>query len=103
MTDGGPQFKSQELKEFLESNGIHHILTPPYHPASNGLAERAVQTVKNTFLKQMLHDSKHDTNRTLQHRIDSFLFSYRNTPHSITGLTPAETLFKFKPKTHLSF
>lgn len=50
----------------------------------------------------MLHDSKHNTNRTLQHRIDSFLFSYRNTPHSITGLTPTETLFKFKPKTHLS-
>lgn len=50
----------------------------------------------------MLHDSKHNTNRTLQHRIDLFLFSYRNTPHSITGLTPAETLFKFKPKTHLS-
>lgn len=102
VTDGGPQFKSQEFKEFLESNEIHHILTPSYHPASNGLAERAIQTVKNTFQKQMLHNSKHNTKRTLQHRIYSFLFSYRNTPHSITGLTPAETLFKFKPKKHLS-
>lgn len=103
MTDSGTQFKSQEFKEFLECHGTHHILTPPYHPASNGLAERAVQAVKNTFLKQILQYSKHNTNRTLQHRIDSFLSSYRNTPHSITGLTSAETLFKFKPKTpHLA-
>lgn len=102
VTDGGPQFKSAEFKEFMESNGVHHILTPPYHPASNGLAERAVQTVKDTFLKQMLHDAKYNTKRSLQHRIDSFLFSYRNTPHSMTGLIPSEVMFKFKPKTHLS-
>lgn len=102
VTDGGPQFKSVEFKEFLESNGVHHILTPPYHPASNGLAERAVQTVKDTFLKQMLHDAKYNTKRSLQHRIDSFLFSYRNTPHSMTGLVPSEIMFKFSPKTHLS-
>ncbi|XP_054267315.1 uncharacterized protein K02A2.6-like [Macrosteles quadrilineatus] len=102
VTDGGPQFTSAEFKEFLRSNGVHHVFSPPYHPPSNGLAERAVQTVKDAFLKQMLHDSAHKTNRTLQHRIDSFLFSYRNTPHSTTGVTPSEAFFKFKPRTHLS-
>lgn len=102
VTDGGPQFTSQEFKEFVESNGFHHLLSPPYHPASNGLAERAVQTVKNVFLKQMLQDSKTNHSRSLQHHIDSFLFAYRNTPHTMTGLSPADVMFKFRPKTHLS-
>lgn len=58
VTDGGPQFRSQEFKEFLKSNGVNHILTLPYHPVSNGLAERAVQTDKDTFLKQMLRQAQ---------------------------------------------
>lgn len=102
VSDNGPQFRSVEFKEFLKANGIHHTFTPPYHPASNGLAERAVQTVKDIFLKQMLQDARQDQPRSLQHRIDSFLFTYRNTPHTITGVTPAEAMLKFRPKTHLS-
>lgn len=102
VSDGGPQFTSHEFKEFLKSNGVHHTFSPPFHPPSNGLAERAVQTVKEAFLKQMLHDSTYKVNRSLQHRIDSFLFSYRNTPHSTTGIAPSEEFLKFKPRTHLS-
>ncbi|XP_054278977.1 uncharacterized protein K02A2.6-like [Macrosteles quadrilineatus] len=102
VTDGGPQFTSQEFNDFLSSNGIHHVLSPPYHPASNGLAERAVQTVKHALHRQLLHDAKYNQSRSLQHRIDSFLFSYRNTPHTITNLTPSEAVFKFKPRTQLS-
>ncbi|XP_054289847.1 uncharacterized protein K02A2.6-like [Macrosteles quadrilineatus] len=103
VTDGGPQFRSEEFYSFLKHNGVHHIFTPPYHPASNGLAERAVQTVKDAFRKQMLHDAKHNCSRSTQHRIDSFLFVYRNTPHSITGMTPSEAITHLNPlKPHLA-
>jgi len=46
VTDNGAQFIAQELKDFLSSNKIKHIFSAPYHPASNGEAERAVKTFK---------------------------------------------------------
>ena len=38
--------RSAEFEQFLALNGIRHIPSSPYHPASNGQAKQAVQTVK---------------------------------------------------------
>ena len=51
VMDKGPGFASEEFEVFLQNNGIKHILSAPYHPSSNGLAERAVQTVKRGLKK----------------------------------------------------
>ena len=84
VSDNGPQFAAAEFQEFCRLNGIRHIRVAPYQPSSNGLAERAVQVFKQGFRKSSMG--------TPSDRIARFLFQYRITPHTTTGLSPAEML-----------
>ena len=49
VSDNGPEFVSGDLKQWCESLGIKKMESPVYHPRANGLAERAVQTVKRAL------------------------------------------------------
>ncbi|XP_056089739.1 uncharacterized protein K02A2.6-like [Rhinichthys klamathensis goyatoka] len=82
VSDNGPQFVSQEFVTFLKANHVKHIRSAPYHPATNGQAERFVQS-----LKQALKTSKGSS--TLQRRLETFLLTYRNTPHPTTRESPS--------------
>ena len=93
VTDNGPTFTSSEFRNFLTHNGIKHITVSPYHPSSNGLAERSVQTFKKAMAKNNVG--------SIQERICKFLTKYRSLPHSTTGLSPSELLFGRKMRTHL--
>ena len=86
MTDNGSQFTSEDFANFVKLNGIQHSLSSPYHPASNGEAERFVRT-----FKEAMKTSKNN-GMTLAHRMNNFLLTYRTTPHSTTGTPPSELL-----------
>ena len=95
VSDNGPQFVSEEYQTFLKMNWVKLTLVPPYHPASNALAERHVRTFKGMY-------KAYGNTRSVQHRVADILFRYRNTPHSTTGKTPAELFLKREPRTFLS-
>lgn len=86
VTDNGTQFCSEEFKEFLEVNGIKHSLSPPYHPATNGEAERMVQTFKQAM------KTCNANAMNIQSSINKFLLTYRTTPHATTGVCPSQLL-----------
>ena len=96
VTDNGPQFISQEFEVFLKANGIQHYRSAPYHPATNGEAERYVQT-----FKQAMRAAKNDPG-TLSTKLIRFLLSYRTTPNATTGVSPAELLFGRALRTRLN-
>ena len=81
FSDNGPQYVSQEMKEFAHNWGFTHVTSSPYHPKSNGLAEKTVQTIKRIFQKAKA-DGK-----------DPYLgiLEYRATPLA-QGKSPAQLL-----------
>ena len=77
-SDNGPQYVSQEMTDFATSYGFTQVTSSPHYPRSNGLAEKAVKTVK-----AMLKKSK-DPHLAL--------LSYRSTEFSWCSLSPAQLL-----------
>ncbi|XP_041989082.1 uncharacterized protein K02A2.6-like [Aricia agestis] len=49
VSDNGRQFVSAEFTDFMDKCGIVHKTSAPYHPATNGQAERYVQTIKKAI------------------------------------------------------
>ena len=93
VTDNGSNFVSREFEDFLKQNGIRHIRIAPYHPVSNGMAERAVQTFKEG-MKKMNEGS-------VETLVSRFLARYRITPQTSTGVSPAELLLGRKTRSRL--
>ena len=90
VSDNGSCFTSDEFEQFCRANGIKHVRCSPYHPSSNGAAERAVQTVKFGLRK---------TKGNLEDRLYTLLARYRVTPQGTTGRAPAEFMLKTPPQT----
>lgn len=93
VTDNGPLFISDEFATFLKGNGVKHVTSAPYHPATNGLAERFVQSLKQGLKTNL------SSGQSFSHRLASFLLSYRSSPQATTGVTPCSLFLKRQIRT----
>ncbi|XP_045120347.1 uncharacterized protein LOC123509838 [Portunus trituberculatus] len=85
-TDGGPQFASADFQNFMERWGVHHIVTSPHYPQSNGHAEAAVKSVKHLILKTA------PSGNINTEEFARGLLELRNSPN-YTGRSPSQHLY----------
>ena len=82
VSDNATTFSSAEFQEWCHYRGIKHLTGAPYHPATNGAAERLVQSFKQSMKKSKLPPRP---------ALQEFLMQYRRTPLN-TGFSPSQLL-----------
>lgn len=89
LTDNHKNFTSNEIKRCLNRHNIKHLLSTPYHPQTNGIVERFNGTLITKLRFVLLDHPKRKWNTLLPKVVSD----YNNTPHDVTGFTPAFLFF----------
>ena len=91
VTDNGPEFASQEFRNFASKWKFEHRTSSPRYPQSNGKAENAVQTCEG-----LLRKAKEDKKDPLLAILD-----WRNTPSEGFETSPVQRLMGRRTRTLL--
>ena len=84
ITDNFKSFTAKQFRSFLSGFSVKHILCSPYHPQSNGICEKANDTIVRK-LRLAMFDYKKLKWVTL---LPQVVHNYNSTPHSATGYCP---------------
>ena len=87
LTDNGPPWKSDAIKQYFKSLGIKHKKITPLWPRANGLTERFMQSINKTVRTAVIEK------RSWKDALQNMLLMYHTTPHSTTKITPAKLFF----------
>ena len=94
-SDPGSQFDSAEFKQFCKSLNVEHHLTSVHHHQSNGLVEKANDTIEKmlrTTCKEQADWSK---------AIPDCVWAYNTRKHHTTGVTPFSLMFEREARTRI--
>ena len=94
-SDNGPLFFGEEFTAHMLEMGISHQKITPLWPQANSEAENFMKP-----LTKAVH-AAHAAGRDWKKDLYRFLLNYRATPHTTTGIAPAQLLFNRKIKTKL--
>lgn len=90
LTDNGNSYRARTLRRTCRRLGIRHLFTRPYHPQTNGKAERWVRTVLGECLYLQVFRSPAERALAL---LDFVRYYNESRPHlGIQGLTPRRLL-----------
>ena len=87
LSDNGPCYISQNLKDYLNHQGMEHTRSAPYHPQTQGKIERYHRSMKNIVKLQHYY-----LPGELEYQIDQFVEFYNNERYheSLNNITPAD-------------
>lgn len=91
VSENGPKFSSADFADFAhfaKVKGIKYLWSSPYHPASNGEAERFIR-----MFKEAMKIGKEDR-LMINHRLENFLLMYQTNLHATMGTPPCELLME---------
>ena len=93
MSDQGTEFCGKVIAARCSLLGIEKILTTPYHPQTNGSAERVHQT-----LQRMIGKLDPEKRKKWPAHIGSIIIAYNSTRSLVTGYSPYYLMFGWRPR-----
>ena len=93
MLDQGTEFCGKVIAAMCSLLGVEKIWTTPYHPQTNGSAERVHQT-----LQQMIGKLDPEKRKKWPAHIGSIFIAYNSTRSLVTGYSPYYLMFGRRPQ-----
>ena len=93
MLDQGTEFCGKVIAAMCSLLGVEKIHTTPYHPQTNGSAERVHQT-----LQRMIGKLDLEKRRKWPAHIGSIIIAYNSTRSLVTGYSPYYLMFGRRPR-----
>ena len=93
MSDQGTEFCGKVIAAMCSLLGVEKIRTTPYHPQTNGSAERVHQT-----LQQMIGKLDPEKRKKWPAHIGSIVIAYNSTRSLVTGFSPYYLMFGWRPR-----
>lgn len=93
LCDQGRHFISTEFRNFCKACNIKLTFTSVYSPSTNGLCEKA-----NDSLKRILAKRVGDDHPTWDQKLQDSVFAYNSSVHEVTKFSPFYCLFGREPK-----
>ena len=90
LSDNGPEFVGKPFEQMLSQWGIIHVLTTPYMPSANGLAERTIRTLSEILRMMTVNTNDWDI------CLGRALWTYNVTVQRSIGMSPSEYVMNFE-------